>query len=291
MPAAHRDPVDGHATALPATSTGRRGGRPLSLFEQAPASHRWFSSDSAEDEGKPAIVALPFAGGGASFYGRWKLGLPGGVGLICPQPPGRETRLDEPALTSMEEFVSALADVLKERLAGHEYVLFGHSLGAMTAFELAKALRVRGLPEPAHLFVSGANPPQMWPLRGELHTLPHSGLADYLRSFDYMPEEILTSHNFIEYGMPTLRGDLQVCCTYTPSPGRLSCPVSVFYGDDDDAVDARRLPDWADWTSGPCRTLSFSGGHFYLDAQMSLVRDHVLTVFEGIDGSAGIEVP
>ncbi|MFF9607550.1 thioesterase II family protein [Streptomyces sp. NPDC014684] len=261
----------------------------MSLSEPALARNPWFPSDSPEDEGKPTIVALPFAGGGASFYRRWKLGLPAAVGLSCPQPPGRETRLDEPALTSMDELVSALADALKGRLAGHRYVLFGHSLGAVTAFELAKALVDRGLPGPEHLFASGANPPEMWPLGGDLHTLPQSGLADYLRSFNYAPEEILASSEFVEYGVPPLRADLQVCCTYAPSPGRLSCPVSVFYGDEDAAVDAQRMSDWGAWTSGECRTRSFSGGHFYLDAQMSLIRDHVLAAFSGADGSDGVD--
>ncbi|MFD5035175.1 thioesterase II family protein [Streptomyces sp. NPDC058405] len=259
----------------------------MSLWESIPAGDRWLSSDFPDDEGKPTIVALPFAGGGASFYGRWRRGLPSNVGLNCPQLPGRESRLDEPALTSMDELVSALADALKGRLANHTYVLFGHSLGAMTAFELAKALVLRGLSEPEHLFVSGANPPEMWPLRGELHTLPPSDLLNYLRSFDYVPEEVLTSAEFVEYGMPTLRGDLQVCCTYTPSAGRLRCPVTVFYGDEDAAVDEGRLSDWGAWTSGPCQTLSFSGGHFYLDAQMSLIRDHVLTALPG--GESNVE--
>jgi surfactin synthase thioesterase subunit len=251
----------------------------VSRSEPAVARDPWFPSDSPEDEGKPTVVALPFAGGGASFYSRWRLGLPADVALSCPQPPGRESRLDEPALTSMDELVSALADALKGRLAGHRYVLFGHSLGAVTAFELAKALVGRGLPGPEHLFVSGANPPEMWPLGRDLHALPPSGLADYLRSFDYVPEEILTDPAFLEYGVASLRGDLQVCCTYAPSPGRLSCPVTVFYGDADTAVDARRMSDWGAWTSGACRTRSFPGGHFYLDARMSVIRDHVLTAF------------
>src|SRR6202035_2395188 len=99
-----------------------------------------------------------------SAYRGWAAALPGDV-EVCPvQLPGRESRLREPPFVSAERLVLALADALHPHLA-LPFAFFGHSMGAMLSFELARELRRRGRPLPVHLFVSGRRAPQ-GPARG-----------------------------------------------------------------------------------------------------------------------------
>jgi medium-chain acyl-[acyl-carrier-protein] hydrolase len=210
------------------------------------------------------LLCLPFAGGGASAFRGWPETLPPGVEVVALQLPGREGRIAEPAFRSLEPVVESLADAT-DGLLDVPFVLFGHSMGALLAFELARSLRRRDLALPAHLVVSGARAPHLPRRTRELHRLPDMALVAELRRLGGTPVEVLDHDGLLELVLPTLRADLTVCETYVYAPEPpLDCPVSAWRGRFDSDVDERELEVWAEHTSAGFDTRIFPGGHSYL---------------------------
>src|SRR4051794_36920377 len=111
----------------------------------------WFVVPTPRPDARRRLFCLPHAGGGAAAFRRWADGMAAAVEVVAVQPPGRETRFREPPFTDWRSLVVSLADALP---ADRPFALFGHSLGALLAFELARELRRRGGPPPDHLFVA-----------------------------------------------------------------------------------------------------------------------------------------
>ncbi|MFC5946639.1 thioesterase II family protein, partial [Micromonospora harpali] len=119
------------------------------------------------------LFCLPYAGGNASAYTQWPDAFPDDVEVCAVELPGRQTRWRDDAFTRVEPLVEALASALAGEL-GVPYALFGHSMGSLVAFELARELRRRGLGEPRVLFVSGGPAPQLPREQPRIHDGPQA---------------------------------------------------------------------------------------------------------------------
>jgi medium-chain acyl-[acyl-carrier-protein] hydrolase len=216
----------------------------------------------------PALLRLfcfPYAGGGASAFRLWGRILPPEV-QVCPvQLPGRETRLSERAHTGLRPLVTELVEALGPWL-DLPYAFFGHSLGALVAFELIRELRRQAVPQPARLFVSAARAPHL-PLREpRIHDLPEAQfLAELCRRYGGMPAEVLRSPDLLRLLLPVLRGDLSVLETFEYQGDEpLACPVVAFGGLQDAHVTRDDLAHWRDETSSAFALQLFPGTHLYL---------------------------
>ncbi|HEX3482642.1 MAG TPA: alpha/beta fold hydrolase [Kofleriaceae bacterium] len=206
------------------------------------------------------VFCLPHAGGSASAYRAWS----GDAELaIQPvQPPGREGRFREPAYTRMSDYVADLADAIAP-LVERPYGLLGHSLGALVAFELARALRDRGRAAPRRLLVSGCPGPRM--PRRQLHDLPEPALIAALQRMGGLAPEVLANRDLLDLVLPIVRADFEVADRYGYAPGPLlSCPITALVGTDDPVASAADAAAWADETSGPFRLHELPGDHFFL---------------------------
>ncbi|MEO3785206.1 thioesterase domain-containing protein [Actinocorallia sp. B10E7] len=209
------------------------------------------------------LVCLPFAGGGTSAFHDWPRDLPGDVAIWAARPPGRESRLFEPAHRGAEAVVADLLPPLIPLTRG-PYVVFGHSMGALLGYELVRALRARRLPEPAHLVVSGHEAPHLGSHRGDLHRLPDELLIAKLRHYGATPPELLDEPELLEHFLPSIRADFAVVETYEHAAGPpLGCPVTAFRGEADQDVTAEGCLAWAGLTLGGFRSAALPGGHFY----------------------------
>jgi surfactin synthase thioesterase subunit len=213
-----------------------------------------------------ALFCLPPAGGGASGYRHWQAAAGRDVAVHPVQLPGREGRLREPVLTDAAEVADRLAAPLLAR-AGARYALFGHSMGAILAFELAHRLTELGRP-PAHLVVSAHVPPHLLHLR-EPFPAPEGMTEPYLR--DYLARtagasaELLDLPELMELVLPVLRADLTLCAGYRPRPRpALTVPVTAFGGDADPVARPGAMACWAVHTTAGFVTRTFPGGHGYL---------------------------
>ncbi|MCG8454637.1 MAG: alpha/beta fold hydrolase [Holophagales bacterium] len=211
------------------------------------------------------LLCFPYAGGGASIYRRWQEDLAPGVEVISVQPPGRENRLaDAPHLEMaplIAEILSALAELDSRPLA-----LFGHSLGACVAYELAHVLSRHGRP-PAWLAVSGRRAPGGRP-EPVVSTLDDAGFLAHLRDLGGTPEEILENDELMELLMPLLRADFALLERYRPTEGPpLECPMVAYGGEGDDDAPPDTIEAWRPYAGGSFDVEILPGGHFYLHGE------------------------
>lgn len=217
------------------------------------------------------LFCLSSAGAGASMYRLWPSHLPPSV-EICPvQLPGREDRYREPAFTSLIGLSRAVAREMTPWL-DRPFALFGHSMGALLAFEVARALRHSRAPAPQALILA-AYPAPASPPRAPIHHLPEAEFIEEMRKLEGTSEAVLRNQELMEFVLPTLRADFQACDTYRYAPEPpLECPIVVYGGADDREVTVAELEAWRPATAGPFERVVLPGNHFFIHSQ----RDRLL---------------
>lgn len=214
------------------------------------------------------LLCLPFPGAGASAFLPWADELPPDVELSAIQLAGREDRfLDEP-VTSVGAIVAELVDAIAPSL-DTPYALFGHSGGALLAYELARAL-----PDPAHLFVSAEPPPDAPRPDATRYQLDDEAFADWVQASGGTAPEVAGNPELMELLLPTLRADFTWYGTYRHEQGPpLTCPITTFASPDDPLVLPAVMTGWQEHTTGSSQArLVAATGHFYLrDAEASIV--------------------
>jgi medium-chain acyl-[acyl-carrier-protein] hydrolase len=193
--------------------------------------------------------------------------------------PGRETRLSEPLFTRMEPLLDAMDRELRPWL-DIPYAVFGHSMGALLAFEWARRLRRNGYLMPACLFLSGRRAPDLPGDTGLLHPLPDREFVQELtRRYDGIPPEFLGDAALMEVFLPILRADIAVVESYRFQEDEpLDCPITVFSGMNDASVSWDELLAWKRHTSRRFAMQVLPGGHFY--PQRPLLRTISATLAE-----------
>jgi len=224
------------------------------------------------------VLCFPYAGAGASAFRRHRE-YPSDVVRLCPvQLPGREERFDEKLYTDVAEVVDNLLPNMMDLVNGSPRVaLFGHSLGAVLAFEAAHRLESRHRevdgPDVLRLFVSGSAGP--WTRRAD----PATGLSDdrfvaRVRELAGYEHPALSHPQLREVLLPTLRADVAMHESYRPPSGlRLAAPITSIRGSGDDLVSAEEAAQWSAATTAECRMVEVAGGHMYLiDSPPTLVQ-------------------
>lgn len=234
---------------------------------------QWFARPERRPHAAIRLFCLPYAGSGAVAYRPWLAHLPATIELRVVQLPGREARLREQPYTRMAPLIETLVPIV-ERQLDRPYVLFGHSMGALVAFELARALRRRGAPPPVCLAVSGRRAPQLPDPDAPLHALADTlFVKEMVRRYNGIPRVILEDAELLRLFLPTLRADFELVETYQyrPEPA-LACPVAAFGGHADGRASLDELEAWQAQSDGPFSARQLPGGHFYLqDERAALV--------------------
>ena len=214
------------------------------------------------------LICLPAAGGGASRYRGWPAHLPDDVEVVSVQLPGREDRFNETPFESMKQVVDELLDGLANYL-GAPFALFGHSMGALIAFELVRRMRPRNL-QPVHLFASGCRAPDLPSRSPNWHTLSDREFIAAVGKLGGIPPELLAEKQFLNEMLPMLRSDCTLVETYVFRPQLpLSCPVTAFGGLQDQEVFPEDVRAWSSHTTGPFRVHLLPGDHFFVNSARS----------------------
>jgi medium-chain acyl-[acyl-carrier-protein] hydrolase len=225
----------------------------------------WIAFSRGASAAQVRLFCLPHAGAGAAGYFRWRRLLPEWI-EVCPVLlPGRETRIAEPPVTSVETVVVRLVEALAAgSLFDRPFALFGHSMGALIAFELARGLKAADLPAPAELFVSGRCAPQMPFSHRDYHTLPDLALLEALRSrYGGVPESMFTDPELRALFLPALRADLTLVERHRwRDEPTLHCPIHAFAGRLDSSVSDAGLSRWGELTGGAFQAQRVEGDHF-----------------------------
>ncbi|MFJ4283639.1 thioesterase II family protein [Streptomyces massasporeus] len=219
-----------------------------------------------------SLLCLPFAGGGAGFYRAWK-DLPDHAPRIVPlQLPGREEQFVEEPFRDVADAADALARTAAEQAEGGPVALFGHSLGAVLAFELARRLERHPAVRLSHLFVSGS--PGPWTGRTHRATgLDDDEFLDRVQEFAGYEHDALADPDMRELLLPVLRADVEMHENYKPDTHEpLRTPVTSLRGADDGLVSRAQAGEWRQATSGAFRLAELPGGHMYLtDSPLPLI--------------------
>lgn len=225
----------------------------------------WFTAGT-NPAGAMRLFLFPFAGGNANSFLPWQELFGPRLELRVAQLPGRGVRLFDPPLADMDELVARLTRAVTG-LADRPFAFFGHSVGALVAFEVARQLRRAGRPEPVSLWVSGAEGPRTRLVRRRLHTLADAELIAALAEYNGTPAELLQDQELMQLVLPGLRADfaLNERYVYRPEPP-LDLPIHVLLGDQDAYAEAERAVGWSYESSRPVRQHLFRGDHFFLDA-------------------------
>ncbi|MFL1515259.1 thioesterase II family protein [Pseudomonas prosekii] len=211
------------------------------------------------------LLCLPYSGASAMVYSRWRRKLPEWLQLQPVELPGRGARFDEPLHTDMRALAMQLARELRPTLKA-PYALFGHSLGALMACELAHAFRALGCPEPVALFASGTAAPTMRADydRGFAEPKTDAELIEQLRTLNGTSEEVLANEELMSLTLPVLRADFLLCGRFQPvQRPLLKCPVHVLGGKADKAT-TEQLIGWSKETQGSFSVDMLAGGHFFI---------------------------
>jgi surfactin synthase thioesterase subunit len=235
---------------------------------------QWWLRSSYAATNPVRLFCFPYAGGGPAVFSGWPTLLGKEYEVCAFSLPGRGARVREAYLGSLDEILENAYEHIQP-LLDVPFMFFGHSMGALIAFELARLLHRKRRLLPHVLFVSGARSPQTaW--RRKTFDLPKDEFLEELYRLNGIPEELIREKGFIDMFLPALRADFRICQTYTFTAGDLlPVPIHIFGGIDDPDVTKEDLQGWAEHTTRGSSLTMIPGDHFFITASQQEVVDRV----------------
>ena len=223
----------------------------------------WFWRPRPVASPRVRLICIPYAGGSAAAFRNWPARLPADVEMLAVQLPGRGARIGEPLLRRLDRVVEEIGAAIPD--ARVPTVLFGHSMGGLTAFMLCRWLRAQGRPLPSHLIVSGRRAPQHGESEPPAHMLPDAALIAKLRRYGGTPDVLLREPELMELMLPIIRADFEVIASFRHVPeAPLGIPVVALAGQQDTTAPPRVVEGWREHTSADFSLHLFPGSHFFV---------------------------
>jgi surfactin synthase thioesterase subunit len=236
----------------------------------------WFQRPIPLAAARARLFCFPYAGAGAAAYRGWGAGLAPAVEVLAVRLPGRERRFLEDPFDDLAACVDAFVEVL-QRHSDRPFAFFGHSMGALVAYETTRELIRRQQALPVHLFASGRVAPHLVDPDGEVHLLSDAGLVTELRERGQTPEEVLENPELLELLLPAVRADFALAERYRHAAGApLPVPITAFGGTEDPDVPPAAVEAWGEHTALGFEHIIHPGGHFFLDAHTAAIERRIL---------------
>ena len=223
----------------------------------------WLLRYRPREAAKIRLFCFPYAGGSAAVFRDWSERLDSSIDVWAIEYPGRGSRRAEKPVARISQLIDALLPEMRSKLQG-PFAFFGHSMGALVAYELLRRLAVEDGPSAASFIASGCCPPWRRPSRKPIYGLSDSEFIEELRSLDGTPKEFLADQGLMQLLLPMLRADFEAAQTYSCDPGiKLRFPIFVYGGLDDSDVNREHMAAW-NAASKMSHIRMFPGGHFFL---------------------------
>jgi medium-chain acyl-[acyl-carrier-protein] hydrolase len=228
------------------------------------------------------LFCLPYAGGSSAIYREWQKQVVPKV-QICPvELPGRGRRSTESLPVSIPELASEIASSLH----AHEktpFALFGHSMGAGIAYEIARNLEASGNRSLSCLIVSGSRAPFLPRIKPALSNLSDADFLDHIRQLNGTPPEVLANAELMSVVLPILRSDFKICEEYELKEKHpLRTPITALAGEEDPDISNADVEAWGTLTTGRFGTRKFPGDHFFIKSSEAAVVSAVNDTLVGL---------
>jgi medium-chain acyl-[acyl-carrier-protein] hydrolase len=235
----------------------------------ADAHDSWISYSNPNPQAKLKLFCFPYAGAGSSMYHSWAGHFPE-IEICLVHLPGRDKRIKETLYTRLLPLIEELTDALIPQL-NKPFAFFGHSMGALIAFETARQLRRHQRSQPIHLFISARHAPQRIDPYANLYHLPEQEFIDGTEElFGALPEVVKQDQEVLDLFMSIMRADLTMVGTHSYIHEHpLSCPISVFGGTKDHSVTEQDLEAWREQTTSSFNLQMLPGDHFFIQSSRS----------------------
>lgn len=235
----------------------------------------WLICPKPNPRARLRLFCFPYAGGGAQIYQSWPGDLSEQVEVYSLQLPGRGSRWGEPPYNRIMPLVQKVSCVLHPFL-DRPFVFFGHSMGSLIGYEVARELRNKYKLNPLLLFASGRPAPHIPEKEPIVHRLPDDDFVNHLKKLNGTPPNLLKDQELMNLMLPILRADFAICETYTyQAESPLSCPISAFGGIEDDEVSNDELEAWREHTTASFSLRIFPGDHFFIHNAKALVLQEI----------------
>ncbi|MEK4077378.1 alpha/beta fold hydrolase [Paenibacillus sp. FSL R5-0486] len=219
-------------------------------------------------EMKPVLFCIPYAGGSSSIYYKWKKELESTIKVIPLEMSGHGSRLNEPLYSNIDEGAQDLLSQLKRGDIDTPYIIFGHSLGGMLAYEVSRKIQINGDPPPTRIIISGCLPPGKFGTsrQEKVKDMDDDQLIETLRDLGGTSEMLLEEPELLRLFLPIIRNDFHIVDNYQHIPTEpLNIPLSVYIGERDVPCDLKSVMEWQHFTTLPCTDVKvFRGGHFFI---------------------------
>ncbi len=249
------------------------------MLETAESTDLWLRRYHPAPRARHRLVCLPHAGGSASYFFQVSRTLAPDIEVLAAQYPGRQDRRSEPCVENVASLADQLAAAV-EPWSDRPLALFGHSMGAILAFEVASRLESAGV-EVTSVFASGRRAPGTH--RDErVHLRDDDGLVAEIKALSGTDSRVIEDDELIRMVLPSIRSDYKAIETYRCSPRRrIAAPVHALVGDADPKATVDEVRRWAEHTTGAFELTVFPGGHFYLDKQVPAVLGMISRTLHG----------
>ncbi len=216
---------------------------------------------------KLKLFCLPFAGGSAMAYMSWRKQLDKRIDLKPIELSGRGKRFGEPLYHSIDEVIEDIYVQISDELYGTSYAVFGHSMGAILAYELIRKIIHHTKQEPIHVFLSGRYPPYIEAEEKNVYLLPDKEFIDSIIELGGTNKEVVNNKELLDLFLPILRSDYKLVETYKHSGSILSlnCDITVLNGKYDNCIIGKDINRWREYTNKTCSFYEFEDGHFFIN--------------------------
>lgn len=235
----------------------------------------WF--DRPVNRGRLAfrLYCFPYAGGSSNIFRSWAAIVPADIEIVGVELPGRGRRIREPLLMDLDTLSFEAADAIVET-GDTLFGFFGHSMGALLAFEVTRRLRARGAPAPRHLFVSGCRAPHWKSDRKPVAVMSNQECIETLRDLNGTPDPVLATPEMMNLVLPVLKADFTAIDRWRFRPERaLNVPITAFGGRSDPHVSIDAVHGWRDHTRQDFQCRLFAGDHFFIHSNERMLLDFI----------------
>ena len=233
-----------------------------------------FINLSKNPKSEVQLICFPFAGSGASLFYPWVSSLSSKFEIWAFQAPGHEELMDQELISDLGQMKKYIHQKVLPILKP-PFILFGHSLGAVLAYELSKELQTKNL-IPATLIVSGRQPPHLKSKKASISHLKNEDFINEVFQFNGIPRELLNSNEFLEMAIPILRADFQLAENYQIQiEEKIKCPIKVIGTTLDQWIDLHEISQWSNATENSCEISIFEGDHFHLKQNPKVITNYL----------------